>query len=235
MNHFMIAGPKLVFGLLAITNLPTFDWQAALFVGAIVVVAVVAVTVIAIATPFVAIQAGATLIGTAVTIGAIALTTGVIGGVAAGFYEGGQADTDYKRRIVQIAGQSNQMQIRFLPSASDAASATDFQCEVVTYNEADLTSRPPRVEQEEFRITAASGSEFFSILKNKIEIWFAQNVLADQDGEPRRVTIFMEPYPGDGVYERIVELISQCDNRTSEVQRVNGPWRSAISNQQVAK
>jgi len=235
MNQLIAAGPQWTVGLLALANLPTFDWQAALFVGAIVVVAVVVVTVIAIATPYVAIQAGATLIGTAATIGAIALITGVIGGVAAGLYEGGQADTEYKKSLVQIAGQSNQLQIRFLPSASDASSAADFQCEIVTYNEADLSSRPPKVEQEEFQITAASGSECFSILQDKLKIWFAGNVLADQDSEPRKVTIFMQPYPGDGVYERIVELVDQCEARTSEVQRVNGPWRSAVTDQQVIR
>jgi hypothetical protein len=76
-------------GVLFVINwpsLPSFDWQAALIVGAIVAFAAVVVIAVAIATPFVAIQAGATILGTCIAVGTIALVTGVIGGTTAGFY-----------------------------------------------------------------------------------------------------------------------------------------------------
>ena len=79
---FAISGP----------NSPSFDWQAALIVGAIVAVAAVVVIAVAIVTPFVAVEAGATMLGTCFAVGVIALATGGIGGTAAGFYRGLQGD-----------------------------------------------------------------------------------------------------------------------------------------------
>ena len=213
-----------LFGM-SLADLPSFDWQAALFVGAVVAVVAAVVIVAAIATPLVAIQAGATLIGTAIAIGTIAVVTGVLGGTAAGLYWGRQGDIEHGKQLEEIASQSNQLHITFTPSASDPEKAADFECNIIIYKEIDLNSRPPKVREETLHLTGESAAEFYQLVEQKLQQWFSGSVLADADSLPRRVSLYMTPTPGEGVYERLKSLVEAEATREVIVQRVDGPWK----------
>jgi hypothetical protein len=208
-------------------SLPSFDWQAALIVGAIVAVAAVVVIAVAIATPFVAIQAGATILGTCIAVGTIALVTGVIGGTTAGFYWGRQGDIKRQEQIESIKRVSNQLDVHFEPS-TDPKRAADFQCTLVVYEETDLASRQPTVTTKKLKISAANSDEFYGQLDQQMKKWFAKQVGGDADGQPRRVMVYMNPYPGEGIYERIKLMAEKNEVRRCLVNKVEGAWVSAL-------
>jgi len=208
-------------------SLPSFDWQAALIVGAIVAVAAVVVIAVAIATPFVAIQAGATLLGTCLAVGTIALVTGVIGGTAAGFYWGRQGDVKRQEQIESIKRVSNQLEIHFEPS-TDPKRAADFQCTLVVYEETDLASRQPTVTMKKVKISAANSEEFYGQVDQQMKKWFTKQVAGDADGQQRRVMVYMNPYPGESIYERIKEIAERNEVRRCIVNKVEGGWVSAL-------
>lgn len=208
-------------------SLPSFDWQAALFVGAVVAVGTVVVIAVAIATPFVAIQAGAAILGTCLAVGGIALATGVVGGTAAGFYWGRQGDIKRGQQIEEIARVSNQLDIYFKPS-SDPERAADFQCTVVVYEETDLDSRQPGVTTRKVEISAATSEEFYDAVKRQMEKWFTKQVVGDRKDLPRQVKVYMVPYPGEGIYERLKEMAERIGIRECVVNRSERRWTSAL-------
>lgn len=211
------------------TTPPPFDIQAALFVGAIVTVVVAVVIIAAIATPFVAIQAGATMIGTATAVAVVALVTGVIGGTAAGVFWGNQGNIEHSKHLERIAAQSNHLHITFNPSKSDPRRAADFECNIIVFRELELNSRPPRIKEETLQIQSESASEFYSLVGQQLEQWFATSVLADDTSTPRCITVYMMPTPGEGVYDRLRSLALEKGTREVAVQRVDGTWKSSGS------
>jgi hypothetical protein len=215
--------------LLAIswTEWPSFDAQAALIVGGIVAVAVVVVLVVAIATPFVAIAAGATITGTAMAVVAIAVVAGIIAAAAAGFYEGRQGDIERERQIESIRRVSNQLDVRFEPS-EELARAADFQCTLVIYDETEVASAQPAVTERLVQIGGANGDEFYAQVQEQLDEWFSGQVAGDAAGQSRRINVYMDPYPGEGAYERIRQVAESNANRKCIVNKVEGPWTSAI-------
>jgi hypothetical protein len=210
------------------SDFPSFDGQAALVVGAIVAVAVVVVIVVAVATPFIAIQAGATILGTALAITGIAVVSGLIAGAAAGVYWGGQGDIKRQEQVQSIMRVSNQLDIYFEPSSGDSRKAADFECTLVVYEETDLVSRQPSVTTRRSKVTASNSDEFYSQLDDQMKKWFGKRVEGDRDGQPRRVMISMKPYPGEGIYERLKQIAEQNGSDRSVVHRTEGAWVSAL-------
>jgi hypothetical protein len=227
MKSTMLLAASGVLYAISSPSLPSFDWQAALIVGAIVAVAVVVVTAVAIATPFVAIQAGATMLGTCLAVGAVALVTGIIGGTAAGIHWGREGVTKQGVEVKIIKGVSNQLDIHFEPS-TDPNRAADFRCTLVVYEETDLVSRPPTVTTKKVMINAPNSEEFYGQVDQQMKKWFAKQVGGDADGKPRLVKVYMNPYPGEGIYERIKQLAEQIDVRKCVVNKVEGAWVSAL-------
>ena len=217
--------------LLAIswTELPSFDVQASLVVGGIVAVAVVAVLAIAIATPFVAIAAGATIPGTAAAVVAISAVAGIIAGAAAGFYKGHEGDIERGRQIESIRRVSNQLDVRFEPS-EDPARAADFQCTLVIYEETEVASARPAVRERSLQISGVNGEEFYEQVEEQLNKWFSGEVAGDAAGQSRRINVYMDPYPGEGVYESIRQTAELNANRKCIVNKVEGSWTSALSN-----
>ncbi|MDW8244840.1 MAG: hypothetical protein RMJ88_16680 [Thermogemmata sp.] len=215
------------FGVASWLGLPSFDWQVALFVGGIVAVGTAVVLIAAIATPFIAIQAGASIVGTGIAIAVISSITGIIGGTAAGFYWGRQGDIKRQEQIESIKRVSNQLDIYFHPSA-DPNRAADFQCTLVFYEETDLESRQPSVTTKKVRILASGADDFYGQVKQEVNKWLTRGVGADKEGQPRRVVIYMDPYPGEGIYERIRELAENNEYRKCTVSKVIGAWKSAL-------
>jgi hypothetical protein len=223
----VIAGSAILFAL-SWPDLPSFDMGAALLVGAVVVVAVVVVIVVAVATPFIAIEAGATLLGTASAVAGIALVTGLIAGAAAGVYWGHQGDVHHQEQVQRIKSVSNQLDIYFEPSSGDARRAADFKCTLVVYEETDLVARPLTVTTRKARVTAASSDDFYDEVDRHMKRWFERPVEGDRGGQPRRVMIFMKPYPGEGIYERLKEIAEQNRMAKTTVHRTEGTWVSAL-------
>jgi hypothetical protein len=227
MKSAMLLATSGVLFAISSPSLPTFDWQAAVIVGAIVAVAAVVVIAVAIAMPFVAIQAGATILGTCLAVGAIALVTGVIGGTAAGFYWGRQGDIKRQEQIERIKRVSNQCDIHFEPSA-DPKRAADFQCTLVFYDEANRASQQPTVTTKKVKISTANSEEFYGQVGQQMKQWFAKRVGGDTDGQPRRVMVYMHPYPGEGIYERLKQIAEKNEDRRCDVNKVEGAWISAL-------
>jgi hypothetical protein len=227
MKSTMLLATSGVLFALSWPSLPSFDWQAALVVGAIVTVAAVVVIAAAIATPFVAIEAGATLLGTCFAVGTIALVTGVIGGTAAGFYWGRQGDIKRQEQIESIKRVSNQLDIHFEPS-TDPKRAADFQCTLVVYEETGLAFRQPTVTTKKVKINAANSEDFYEQVDQQMRKWFAKQVGGDAAGQPRRMMVYMNPYPGEGIYERLKQMAEKNDVRRCVVNKIEGAWVSAL-------
>jgi hypothetical protein len=208
-------------------NLPSFDWDVAWKVAVITAAVAALAIVVAIATPFVAIQAGATVLGTAVAVAGISLLIGTGAGIAAGLYWGADEEAKWRKVIEEIKAISNQLDIYFEPAAENKGQAADFRCTLVIYEETDLKARPPRCTERHVKIEAADSEEFYRLIDQQLKAWLHKPVLADQDNKSRRVKIYMRPYPGEGVYERLRQLVDNNGIRNCVVERSEQSWTSA--------
>lgn len=226
----------MMMGLVAVAaamSLPPFDWGVAVRVALVVTVAAVMVVGLAIATPGVAMVAGGSLVGTFASIGAVSMLVGVVGGASAGFYWGREGEIERRETIAEVASMSRQLRIEFVPRDDDPNRAAPFECTFVTYDEIDLTDWPPRVDQRRVHVRGAGSEEFYALVQQRLAAWFARDVLADRDGSDRMVTVHMRPYPGDGVYERIMQMVQRAagpdgGNRPVQTSRVNSSVDSKV-------
>ena len=76
-------------------------------------------------------------------------------------------------------------------------------------------------------INESNSEEFYEQVDQHMKSWFAKQVAGDADGKPRRVKVYMNPYPGEGIYERIKQLAEKIDVRRCVVNKVEGAWVSA--------
>jgi hypothetical protein len=210
-------------------GLPSFDVGAALIVGAIVAVATVVVIGLAIATPFVAIAGGATLLGTAIAVGVIAIATGIVGGAAAGLYWGRQGDIKRQEEIERINRAAGQLDIYFEPSMDDRTRAASFQCTLVIYKETDPTASGPAAVTRNIKVVEADSASFYRQVDEQVKSWLSKELQSDSDSRPRQVKIFMDPNPGEGVYERLRDIAEGSEARKVVVNKVEGAWNSAWS------
>lgn len=208
-------------------SLPSFDWDVAWKVAAITAGVAAVAIVAAIALPFVAIQAGVTVLGTAVAVMGISVLIGTGAGIAAGLYWGAKKDAEWQQVVEKIKAVSNQLDIYFEPAASNSQQAAEFRCTLVIYEETDLKARPPRCTERHVKIEAADSEEFYRLIDQQLKAWLHKPVLADQDNKSRRVKIYMRPYPGEGVYERLRQLVDNNGIRECVVERTERAWQSA--------
>jgi hypothetical protein len=206
-------------------SLPSFDWQTALIVGAVVTVVAAAVITGGILLPVVAIWGGKTVIGTIVAVTAVSVAIGAAAGVAAGYTKGYIGDIKRQEQIETIKRISSQLDIHFEPS-TDPKRAADFQCTIVVYEETDLASRQPTVTTKKVKISAANSDEFYGQVDQRMKWWFAKQVGGDADGQPRRVMLYMNPYPGEGIYERLKQM-AENNVRRCVVNKIESTWVSA--------
>jgi len=205
-------------------SLPSFDLQTALIVtGVAFGVLCVCVFCPAWIFPVVA-AAGASKIG--VVIG-LAVASCLIG-AAAGLTRGYIGDIRHREQIDSIKRVSNQLEIRFERSTADPKRAADFQCTLVVYEETDLTSRQPTVTTRTTKISGANSDEFYGQVDQQMRKWLAKQVSGDSDGQPRRILIYMIPYPGEGIYERLKQMAEKSDVRRCVVNKIEGAWTSAL-------
>jgi len=208
---------------IAFIKMPPFDWQAALFVGSILTLAAGAILVLAIATPFIAIQAGGTLLEAACAIGLISVATGLVGGLAAGFYWGNVGEIKRREQLEKVVIFSSQLDIYFDPSPNDPKQAAKFRCNLVSYEPTDLATSPT-VTEKRTSISATNADEFYQQVGREFKKWFAKSLAEDKGNTQRRVTVYMVPFPGDGVYERLKQLAGQSG--PCIVNRSERPWES---------
>lgn len=223
----VMAASSLTTLALSFNDLPPFDWTMAIQVGIGVTIGALVVVGLAIATPGVAMVAAGSMVATVVSIGAVATVVGVIGGGLAGYKWGQYGEIQRQQNIQQVASVSRQLQIRFVPSAGQPDRAADFECTIVVYNEVDIDANPPQVDENHLHLSSSGSEEFYSLVQQKLDVWFQTPVLADRDNSDRVITIFMQPYPGDGVYERMVDLVHRSAGKMPhQTRRVDGPWRA---------
>jgi len=209
-------------------GMPSFDWTAAVVVGVIVVAGAAIILTGGIATPFIAIQAGATIKATVVAVALIATATGVVAGAAAGWYWGSKGDARQREEVDKIATVSNQLDIYFEPAGGDPKRAADFTCTVVVYEETDLQARPPTVTTRRTTIKATNAQDFYDQVETQIKRWLGTRVEADRRGQPRKMVVYMNPFPGEGVYDRIKEATDRASGGRCVVQKNEGVWASAV-------
>ena len=198
-----------------------FDVRAALIVFGVVTVAAAVIIGAAILMPGIGIVGGASIAQTCIEVGMIALATGAVAGAAAGRYQGHkaarQADEERVRRVQEIREVDHFLDVHFLPSQDDADHARDFSCALVSY---DASAPDAPVVRTEIDVKSAEG--FYKAVRSEFEHWLRKPIRTDGGSRRRHVAIFMKPYPGDGVFERIREL---CEHRAEvEISRVEGQW-----------
>jgi hypothetical protein len=77
-------------------------------------------------------------------------------------------------------------------------------------------------------IAVGSAKSFYEAVRGEFEFWLRKPIRTDGGTRRRHVAIFMKPYPGDGVYERIRQL---CEHRAEvEISRVDGNWICRLDN-----
>ncbi len=155
------------------------------------------------------------------------LLIGTGAGIAAGLYWGAKQDAEWQEVIERIKAVSNQLDIYFEPAAENKGQAADFRCTLVIYEETDLKARPPVCTERHVKIEAADSEEFYRLIDQQLKAWLHKPVLADQDNKSRRVKIYMRPYPGEGVYERLRQLVDNNGIRNCVVERSEQSWTSA--------
>lgn len=77
-------------------------------------------------------------------------------------------------------------------------------------------------------IEADDGKEFNAQVEEKMNEWFIQRVAGDEDGQPRRVVIYMDPYLGEGVYDCLRRLAENNGIRKCDVTKCEGVRTSAL-------
>ncbi len=211
--------PPVFVNVLALV-LPSFDGQAAATVGFIVAAVTVLVLVAAIATPFIALAGGASIVGTALAIGGIALVTGAVAGTASGFYWGQQGDLAIARNKERVIQLSNHLDICFDPAPDDKESASPFRCTLLTYEEAEGSAAVPVIEETKHVVAANDSHEFYSTIDTELRRWFGKPVLGDDRGLQRVVTVYMKPFPGDAVWDRLQAMVQEQGGTPT---RTDGP------------
>ncbi len=208
--------------LLAITEFigEGFDYKAALVVALVAAIVVLGVVVIAmsagVGTP--AVLAGLSAAGPLISaVAGIALTAGVVAGVVSGWGRQAKADEKPPDPVLRAV---NELDIAFEPSDADPKQARDFTAVVVRYHEdGKKTAEQRRTIREE------RNDAFYTQVETQLDDWLGHRTCGDDAGKCRRVCVYMNPYPGDGVYEKIKGL---CERRPNVVvSRVEAPWSPA--------
>lgn len=122
----------------------------------------------------------------------------------------------------------NQIDIYFEPSLDDPERAAEFQCTLVLYDAADSGSRKPTVAERKVHIAAGNAGDFYRQVQQQLQSWFAKQFSTDAEGQERRVTIYMKPYPGEAVYERLKQMAEQNGIRKCVVARIDAKWKTAL-------
>ena len=201
-----------------------FDLRAALIVFAVATVAAAVIISAAILMPGIGIVAGTSLLKTCIEVGTIALVTGIIAGGAAGRYQGLKTAREEEQERIEyiwkIREVDHYLDVFFLPSSDVPENARDFVCVLVEYD-AGMPDSPVLKTQ----IETSTADTFYEEVRSQLDRWVRRPIILD-GGRRRHVAIFMRPYPGDGVYDRIRQL---CLERAEiETSRVDGQWRSRL-------
>lgn len=216
----------------------SFDWAIALAVGFAVLAGSVLTVFSAMILPFVAIERGKTWLGTLAAVVGIGSTVAIVGGYTAGYYRGmggGGATTpssvkdtaadvvvktspkpvsDSKAKLKLTA----RMDVAFQRDPANPSNALNAQCSVVTYEMKNGTQLSANGPQD---IKEANPEAFFTAFSKKLDEWLKTPLSDAIKDEPRSLIVYMDPFPGNGVYERILQLATE---RNIKVNKITGRW-----------
>jgi len=231
-TRLMFASTGLMFAATS-QSFASFDPDAALWVGGITFVVVCLVILAAALIPFIAMTVAGTLAGGVAIVG-IAFLGAVAAGCTAGYIKGKLIDdpANLAKTLDTIAKLSNQMQIHFEPSDGNSKQAADFKCVLVVYEEEGIKSKSPKCNQRKIKIERATAQDFFQQVRQEMENWLTQPVLADSEGRPRWLKIYMEPFPGEGTFQKLKDMVNDDLNkiRKCDLTRSEGPWKTLKPN-----
>lgn len=224
----MVATPIFAMELnIPFMNSRPFNLEAALYVGGIVTFACVVVITAAIATPFIAITGGA-YVATAIAVAGVSLVAGVIGGLAAGLYQGGVDGIKIRENTGKMSKISNQLDITFIPKDDFPNQAKFFECFVIKYEEKNLNTKNLTVEKVEKKIIGTGEHDFYPTLELEINRWLAEKVLGDSENIKRRINVYMVPSPGDSVFKRIKDISQNRGKDRIEIVSIESKWVNAV-------
>ncbi|MBL8821619.1 MAG: hypothetical protein JNJ77_03455 [Planctomycetia bacterium] len=216
------------------------DWGMALSVG-LGVAFISEVTILgAIMTPKVPLRRGRTWRGTVTVVSMISIVIGAVGGYLAGQFGGrggGGAATPGNTPVtsavapsIPIATQTVLPQTtKAVPVESSFANIVDvyflrdkntrqlihFTCEIVTYQRQADAWRPI--------IASVKGNDLADFLKQTIsKLNELQTKMSDADKPNKRLRMYLEPHPGEGVYD---QLRQQTQNAGWKVERKDITWQ----------
>jgi len=207
--------------------LPSFDIQAALWVGGVVLVAAAVVLVGAIVIPSIALAAGGTFVATTFAVAGYCVVVGVIAGVAAGFISGHIGDIKIEVRTKTIKLLSSQLHIKFEQIKERPSNAKPFECTIITYIPVGLNTQNLGITEKKTELKGEDAANFYSLIERQINFWQAEKVLGDSSNLKRRIIVYMDPFPGDSVFSRIAEIANKVGGEKVEIQQIFGTWKSA--------
>ena len=150
----------------------------------------------------------------------VPVVTGAIAGKASGLDGGHKADLEIARNKERVMQLSNHLDICFESSADDKTLASPFCCTLVTYDEAQGSKAVPVIEENRRVVVANNSDEFYHAVDVELRRWFGKRVLGDERGLRRVVTVYMKPYPGDGVWDRLQAMVQEHGGTPT---RTDGP------------
>ncbi len=217
------------------------DWGLGLAVGLAVTAASEATILLAMLTPKVPIEKGKTWRGTLWAVSTVSLVIGAIGFYVAGQFGGrggggspspGASSSAQPTQTATAPDQqkpSTSVPVAPTPSeslvsarvdlyfnrAEGQASAANFQCNVVAYRRQGQEWQP-----ETHPIKEAELVPFLSKIAAKLQE--VQREINTVELSTRHVRIYLDPFPGEGVFE---EIKKRAEGLGWKVDRLNVPWR----------
>ncbi|HQR09429.1 MAG TPA: hypothetical protein PLN21_21585 [Gemmatales bacterium] len=216
------------------------DWGVALSVGLAVVIISELTILGAIILPKVPLEPGKTWRGTVTAVSTISLIIGGVGGYVAGQFggRGGGGATTAGQSVVstlpiqQVPVASIPAKIEptkpvrpdtYLASSIDlyfvrdkeSKNVANFTCELVGFRRKSYGW-----EQVVSKVEAKNLSEFLKRNSDVLETYLKEIPSADQPG--RRLRIFLDPFPGEGVYD---QLRQQAEKQGWKVDRKEVAWQ----------
>jgi|GEM_PF-5032436 len=210
----------------------SFNWDAAIFVGAVVLGGSLLVINGALATPFVAVQKGKTLRGTLIAVTIISTVVGAVGGAAAGFprgtgsgqggtssgVDGGPKDGEGENEGLQGTGKTEEN------NANDQTAAGAIKRQEIEHF-FDIHFRPepsnPKVManytaiittyklqdgeivQSDEEIVKTSGTSFMNAIEGELKRWVKRKRSTSKKPLMR---VFLQPDPGRGYRDQWSEM-----------------------------
>jgi hypothetical protein len=214
------------------------DWGLGLVIGAVAAISSEIAILLAILTPKVPIQKGRTWRGTFTAVTLVSVIVGGVAGYFAGMFGGrgggGQSGVTATSTLTAQPTKSALVSTPPAPTipplelptlaarvdlsftrAPGKTVAADFQCQLVGYRRSGSDWRP-----ETSRIEQSTLDAFLPAISKQLNQWAQE--MQPQEAREKRLRIFLQPFPGEGVFEQIKR---QAEQAGWKVDRIEGAWK----------